>query len=64
MALSDDELTRGFINSELQEMNEKDGTQVQQNIMLFNNLSPRNHENQGDDIIQAYKKTEKDDKRS
>lgn len=60
MALSDGELTRGIITSELQEINENDGTPVQQNIMLFNNLSPRNHQNQGGDIIQAYKMTRND----
>lgn len=55
---SDDELTRGYINSEYHDFYKNKGKLVQQSITLFNNLSPRNYQNPGGIFIQTQESAE------
>ncbi|OIT01199.1 hypothetical protein A4A49_10719 [Nicotiana attenuata] len=55
---SDDELTRGYINSKYHDSYKKKGKLVQQSITLFNNLSPRNYQNPGGVFIQTQESAE------
>ncbi|KAJ8569968.1 hypothetical protein K7X08_006545 [Anisodus acutangulus] len=55
---SDDEITRRNINSEYQGPGNIEITSVRQNIILYNNLSPRNNQNPGRSVALDYNMTE------
>ncbi|OIT31489.1 hypothetical protein A4A49_52552 [Nicotiana attenuata] len=54
---SDDEISRVNISSANQELEHAESTPVQQNILFYNNLSPRSYQNQGVDFIQECQTT-------
>ncbi|KAH0695238.1 hypothetical protein KY285_022335 [Solanum tuberosum] len=56
--MSDDEAIRGTNRSKSQETSNSLTSQVQQNIRVYNNLSPRNNQNLGKIYDQSHTMTE------